>query len=86
MQLATELGVNASDYSLAQLVYLKGLMEGRNCSAARAAEIIKAGERITPEAAAAKDQLAMVLGVEPSQYTLNELVKMKWEAESTPSN
>ena len=46
----------------------------------------KVGEDVSPGRAAAKEQLAMILGVEPTEYTLNELVKMKWSVEGHREN
>lgn len=86
VQLAAEIGVSPNDYTLSQLVYMKGLIEGRNCTVQRAAEMAKVGEDVSPGGAAAKEQLAMILGVEPTEYTLNELVKMKWSVEGHREN
>jgi len=86
VQLAAEIGVNPKDYTLSQLVYMKGLIEGRNCTVQRAAEMAKVGEDVSPGGAAAKEQLAMILGVEPTEYTLSELVKMKWSVEGHREN
>lgn len=84
VQLAAEIGVDPADFTLAQLVYMKGLIEGRNCTVERAASMAKVGKEITPSAASAKEQLGLLLGVDASDYTLDELVKMKWAAEGHP--
>ena len=78
-QLAASLGVDPDRYTLEQLVYIKGLVEGRGCSTERAAELAALGEKIAPQAASAKEQLAMVLGLDPTKYTLEELVAIKFD-------
>ncbi|MBT8455767.1 MAG: hypothetical protein HKO95_08395 [Rhodobacteraceae bacterium] len=76
-QLAMELGVDAADYTRGELALLKAIMEDDECNISDPESYAKAGERITRETASAKWQLGMLLGVEPDQYTLSELVKMK---------
>ncbi len=78
-QIATDLGVDAGDYTREQLVWLRGLVESNDCTPQEAQQMMAAGERIGPEAAGAKQQLAASLGVEPTQYTLAELVKMRFD-------
>lgn len=81
-QLAAELGVDAANYSLEQLVYIKGLIEGQDCTIEEAEKIVALGEEIAPEAVNAKAQIAALLGVEPSDYTLHELVALKFDVDN----
>lgn len=78
-QLAQTLGVDASEYTIDQLVLLKSMMEDDQCSVSDPMEFVKSGEKLTPESASAKVQLAATLGVNPTAYTLAELVKMKFD-------
>ena len=84
-QLATELGVKATDYDMNELAYLKSMLEDDDCSVSDPASWAKSGERLTFETAAAKQQLATALGVMPTEYTLAELIRMRVKAED-PSN
>ena len=80
-QLAASMGVSAEDYTLQQLAFLKGMIEDDDCNISDPAAYAKAGERMSPETASAKAQIAALLGVEPTDYTLSELVAMKVDAD-----
>lgn len=80
-QVASDLGIDTSQYSPQELAYLRSIMEANDCTAAEAEQIMAEGEAPHPEAAAAKEQLAMELGVDPSAHTLHDLVQMRMERE-----
>lgn len=89
-QLAAQLGVDAADYSTAQLVELKSAVEaGDSWHIAR----IKAEARGTDAAFSTKSgpsagqvQLAAQLGVDANAYTLSELTKLKSAVENNDAS
>jgi hypothetical protein len=81
-QLAAELGVDPAAYTNEQLVLLKSLVESEDCDVAQAERYLAAGERLTPVGAEAKRQLALSLGVSPTEHTLNELVRLRFERDN----
>ncbi|GFE65890.1 hypothetical protein [Litoreibacter roseus] len=78
-QLAEELGVNADDYTVLQLAYMKNVVEDENCAVKNPSDLAKVGEEISHGGAAAKFYISTELGVEPTDYTLNELVQMRFD-------
>jgi hypothetical protein len=80
-QLAAELGVAPADFTNEELVLLKSLVESEDCDVAQAERYLASGERLTPVGAEAKRQLALSLGVSPTEYTLDELVRLRFEPE-----
>lgn len=76
-QLARQAGVDPDDFTTAELVYLLHLAEANDCSFADVARYAHSSETLSPTSAAVKAQLAQSVGVEPGEYTLMELVKMK---------
>ena len=85
-QLAQELGVDSGDYTAQELAFLKSMVEDDSCNISDPAEWAKAGERITNETAAIKQQISQVLGVSAKDFTLQELVKMRVDAENETPN
>lgn len=75
-QMAEMLGVSADDYTTAQLVLLRALSEDESCNVPDPLAYARGDERLTPTSAAAKNQLALSMGVDPTEYSLVELVKM----------
>ena len=77
-QLAASLGVDPDLYTASQLALLKTLIEDDNCNIRNPQEFAAADERITDGTARAKSVLATSLGVDPVDYTLHELVEMRF--------
>ncbi|MEM8824843.1 MAG: hypothetical protein AAGF30_14650 [Pseudomonadota bacterium] len=75
-QMAAALGVDASDYTTAQLVLLRDLATDETCNIPDPASYATGAEQLTPASANAKNQLAMSMGVDATEYTLAELVRM----------
>ncbi|PWJ16219.1 hypothetical protein [Jannaschia seohaensis] len=85
-QIAASLGVNAGDYTTSQLALLKTLSEDDSCNVGDIEAFAAGGEQVTVGSARAKLQLATSLGVDPSEHTLAELVKMRFDTERHENN
>ena len=86
-QLASSLGVDPNVYTLSELSLLKSMVEDEECDVDDPAEYVRTrGENLSEPAASAKMQLALALGVDPRDYTLLELVKMKSALEGEASH
>ncbi len=81
-QLAGSLGVDPQDYTLSELVMLKRLSEDDpDCVNRDPLEIVHAEESLNVATRESKEQLGCSLDVDPTQYTLSELVQMLNEAD-----
>ena len=78
-QLAAGLNVNPDDYTSMELTQMKCIMDSSESEAekARLIEAVKGFGQWEEPSAAEKEQLARSLGVDPAEYTLEELALLK---------
>lgn len=80
-QLAAELGVNAADFSVSELVAIRALVDNDSDNVARSAAIAQVQDGVVSTQSvgisAGHEQLAALIGVDPADYSFAELVAIK---------